>query len=443
MAHLTARASLRTPLLLASGFALANGLWSLFLWRQLLVSRSGGEAYCALGGSCADLWDGAFASHVHALTGIPVAGWGLVWSAAALGLCLLAWNAARSDRDPEPFYSGVSLFALGGALGVVVLVAASALGGRFCGSCAIAYALVAAFAGLAFSMRSQLLPKSLGAGVVPGGVALFLAFVLFLIPGLRTPKAGAQLGAEMLAESAATSSTAGAPADPMRHVRQMMGRLPPAELQHLANVRAEYVAGARVNGPPPRAIVGERMAPVRLTTWTDSGCSHCGSFHDAMMQLERVIPKNSFSIDQRVYPLDSSCNEHIVGTGNDVVCLAAQVRVCLEHDPRAYELAGWLHTDAAPLTPDSVYAVATRLTSREKLDACVASAETREKIQKDVAFGAQAGLKGTPFVLMNGRPAATYIPFLYAMIVARGDVNHPVFDSLPEPTENLHEGHAH
>ena len=31
---------------------------------------------------CSAIWNGAFASAVHRLTGLPIAGWGLVWSAA-------------------------------------------------------------------------------------------------------------------------------------------------------------------------------------------------------------------------------------------------------------------------------------------------------------------------------------------------------------------------
>ena len=59
--------------------------------------RSGGSSFCGFGGKldCEAVWSGAFASTVHRLTGVPIAGWGLAWSAAAFLLPLAASYAAR------------------------------------------------------------------------------------------------------------------------------------------------------------------------------------------------------------------------------------------------------------------------------------------------------------------------------------------------------------
>ena len=72
-------------------------------------------------------------------------------------------------------------------------------------------------------------------------------------------------------------------------------------------------------------------------------------------------------------------------------------------------------------------------------------AETTDKLDQDIAFAVEAGILGTPFILVNGRPSSTYLPFLYALGLTAGDARHPVFASLPPPVaeEPGHEGHGH
>lgn len=430
---------LSSLLLAAAALALAAGAWSAFLWQQLLVSRSGGDPYCALGGSgCATLWDGAFASQVQIWSGMPVAGWGVVWSAAALVVSLLSWRQVRAKGRVEPAWSATVWIAGAGALGVLVLLVAGFLAGEFCSNCLIMQILVATHAGVVFVGRSALSPSDAPRGAALAFGSTAAAFLLLLYPALATPTAGGHLGAGAL------SPTAGAE-DPMAAVRGMIDRLSPREKQALANARAAYAAASPVRPRVGRSMVGPAFAALRLTTFTDSGCGHCAVFHEALEQLREVLPPDRIAVEQRVFPLDGSCNTAVRATGRPEVCLAARVRVCLEDHPRALELTGWLHTDAAPLTPTSIYEVAERLGSRSELEACVASSETAAKIRDDVALGLEAGLQGTPFVLANGKPAGTFVPFLYALALTGGDIEHEVFAGLPAPIAQAagHEGHAH
>jgi serine/threonine-protein kinase len=43
-------------------------------------------------------------------------------------------------------------------------------------------------------------------------------------------------------------------------------------------------------------------------------------------------------------------------------------------------------------------------------------------------------IKGTPLVLINGRIAPAFPPFLHAILLARGDAKHPLFAYLPPAT---------
>ena len=94
----------------ASGLAaltalgIAHALWALFQWTQLVASRTGGSSFCGLGDSttCAEVWDSPFATLVQDWTGVPIAGWGLVWSLAAFGLPLWTLAARRKGRKGIP-----------------------------------------------------------------------------------------------------------------------------------------------------------------------------------------------------------------------------------------------------------------------------------------------------------------------------------------------------
>src|SRR5690606_31977881 len=81
-----------------------SALWALFLWAELVVARSGGSAFCAVGDKldCVALWDGDFASGVHRLTRLPVAGWGLLWGGLATLFPLLALVRRSEDGSPFP-----------------------------------------------------------------------------------------------------------------------------------------------------------------------------------------------------------------------------------------------------------------------------------------------------------------------------------------------------
>lgn len=430
----------RSALLVATALALANGGWAAFLWQQLWVARAGGDPFCALGGEgCAALWDGAFASAIHAGTGLPVAAWGVVWSAASLfGVARTLW-LARAGRPVEPAWSATAWLAAGGVGTVVLLLVASLAAGEFCSNCAITYVAVAAFATAVFVASATRRPAAWRRGAALALAAVVVAFGLLLYPGLATPKAGAQLGSEVIAG-------AGAPqrGDALERLRVLIAGMSPQDRQQLANARAAYVAAEPLRPRRPRTLVGARNAPVRLTTFTDSGCGHCAVFHRALDELLEAVPPGSLAIEQRVFPLDGSCNSLVRATGRDFLCLAARVRLCLEDDPRAFALAGWLHEDAEPLEAASIYRVAERLAPRRELEACVASEETTARLREDIAYALEGGITGTPFVLLNGVPSAAYVPFLYAMAVTEGDVDHPVFADLPEPrATDPHAGHDH
>ena len=428
--------------------AAAAMAWSIFLWLQLVESRSGGEAFCAFGGDCAALWDGAFASQVHRWTGIPMAGWGAVWGLAAVAQTL-AWFRRR-----KPFWmSALQVTALAGAAGVGLLLLVSALAGSFCSSCAVIYVLLILFAAIVWGPLAKQKKESPGVGLRGAAATVVAAFLVCLIPGLSTPESQGAASREALQEALEEKPAAGppSPASPTAPaggggnaaLHDLIESLPPQLQQGLSNSLAVYRNAAPLPVEAPRALEGPSSAPVLITEFTDTLCSHCAELHLTFEYLKGALPAGSFSIDKRQYPLDGNCNSDLPVRGPETVrCLAARAKICLEGSPDGSTLAADLYREQRSLTMERVYALAAPFLSRPELDACTTSSETATKLSEDVAFASRYNPRGTPLVLINGRQGSAFGPFLYAMILTGGDASDPAFDGLPEPRMDDH-GHIH
>ncbi len=461
---------------LASGSA----LWAVFLWRELLAARAGETPFCGFGESadCGTLWSAGFASTLHDMTGVPVAGWGLVWAlvAALLPLAALAYHD-RKELD-DALCTAIELTAAAGAAGIVVLLAASAAEGLFCTSCALTYVLSLAYAAVTFLALRRPSPRS-SRGLAMAAGATVAAYLLLLYPGLETPKSAAEEGrqalanapraspseeADQAAEQAATPSNAPAGEGPSsdgtasaggptlvggvdvdRMLEEFVASLTPRTYQGLSDTLLLYRGGRKFTPEAPRVLAhGEPDARVKVTDFADVLCSHCATLHQTMTQLAHLLPAGSFSLDARHFPLDGRCNPHLSPRdGDNVRCLAAKAQICVEGTGRGVELATALYARQRGLAAEQVYELAAPFIRRDDLVACLRSESTERKLADDVDFAWLYEPHGTPLVLIDGREGPPFPPFLYAIILAGGDPDHPAFADLPPPNPPPPHDHEH
>jgi len=444
--------------------AFVHALWALFQWTQLVASRTGGSSFCGIGDgtSCREIWDSPFASAIQGWTGLPVAGWGLVWSAAAFALPLwaLAQRAGGRGEGRETLtgsaWAATVWMALGGLAGVAVLITASVVHGQLCATCAITYTIVAIYAAICL-VQTPVREVPLARGISLASGALGLSFVLLFIPGLRTPLSTDEAGRQVLegiaadepsgtpaAESAPAAGPHGAPPldDALSSLQELLDGLPKDLRQAFSDELSRHAQAPHVPLRRPRALIGPASAPVRLTEFTDALCSHCKGLHDTVTQLSQVLPAGSFSLEARHFPLDPGCNPELEGEPqNPVRCLAAKSVICFEGRDEAFAYAGRIYESQRNLTEEKVYELAQPAMSASELTACVNDPETAAKLADDIAWASEHDIHGTPLVLINGRPVAAFGPLLYALVLTAGDPEHPVFDGLPEPRPL--EAHAH
>jgi serine/threonine-protein kinase len=412
-------------LTLAVVLAVAHALWSLFQWRQLVLARSGGDYFCGLGGEggCAAVWDSPLAHAIRDATGLPVAGWGLAWSIVAFALPLSALRRRARGLLLEPAWSATLMTALAGIASVVILAAAALGTGQLCTTCVITYGLVLAYAATCLLAAGKLRAAEVRRGAVLALGSVVVAFLILLYPGLRTPRGSAQESAALV-ESIEPSD--GTP------LGKLISRLSPPFRQGLSNALAAYAEEDRLSPHPARELVGPSTAAVRITGFSDILCGHCADLHRTVKLLREKLPPGSFAYEPRQFPLDGDCNSAVeLSAGDGVRCLAARALICAQEE--AMDLADALYESQRRLTTERIYDLAAPFMSRERLEDCVASPETEAKLEDDIEWATEYEIVGTPLVIVNGREASPAVHFLFAMVLAGADPEHPAFAVLPPP----------
>lgn len=424
-----------------------SALWALFLWEQLVLARSGGTSFCAAGEGpgCAEVWDSSFATAIHRFTGLPIAGWGLVWGVAAFAFPLLSLLRLAQGRRTSTLVWAGRWMAVSGVVVVVVTIAVSLLERSFCIGCAIIYVLVLGYASLTLGEWQQMSFREARRSLALAAGANLVVFLLLLYPGLRTPQRFPS--DETGEESSLTHSAAPAAFSPPRtidperdrQIIELVGSLAPPLKQTLSDSLHVYRTSPQLTLPPPRVLLGaSKAAPVRITEFTDVLCSHCAKLYMTLKSLREHLPPGSFTIEPRQYPLDSRCNPSILTwSGRSARCLAAVAQICLEKQEKAFEFSGKLFENQRDLTEEKVFQFAAPYLSRPDLERCIGSQETKAKLEDDIELANRFRARGTPLVVVNGRRGTSFGPFLHVMILSGGAAFHPALKALPAPNSRV------
>ncbi len=443
--------------------ALAASLLAVFQWMELIVTQQGGASFCGIDETlnCEAVWNSPFAKSIHSTTRLPLAGWGLVWGLSAFFVsAMLAYDViARRGYDARVF--ALRMIAAAGVAAVVVFIGVSFSLGQVCLTCVATYVLVGGFAFAAFRVKPLRPLKDVSPvqGALPVAASLFVAYAALLIPGTKTP-VDAKLGLQLPPKASAPDTKsappqakapptkappAAPPAAPTTEVGRYLAQVPPQALQAISDslhkMRTSKTPDVSKYGVRHRT--GPADAPVRIVDFSDIRCGHCRHLDEVLHQLKEATPPGAFSSESRWFPLDSGCNPSVPPELKDdtgVRCLAPKVLVCLEDDAKFHDAKTKMFSEQQTLTQERVWKIVEETTGKKKaaLTKCVASKATADKVAGDVDYANQYDVHGTPVVLINGRQATSVAPFLYAIILAKGNLDDPGFAALPEPRADAH-----
>jgi serine/threonine-protein kinase len=358
---------------------------------------------------------------------MPVAGWGVVWSLVAIALPLWARVRIARGKPGAASWSATLLTACMGVVFVPVLLVTSLASGAICSDCALTYLLVLAYGATCLRDLERPVAKRLARGAPLAGAATLAAFLLLLYPGMQTPAAVTR------ANLRSTPRLELPPQDTARDrlLASLLQQMPNTELQLISQALAVYSSASAKPLRPPRSLVGPADAAVRIVEFSDILCGHCAGLHAMLTALRSKLPPGSLAIDPRQFPLDGTCNPEVPTKASDPIrCTAAKAIICAEEEQRAFDFAGELFRNQSTLTKERIYALAEPFLSREELAACISEPATEAKLLEDIAWAMECGLRGTPLVLVNGREAPAFPPFLHVILLAGGDHNHPLFAYL-------------
>jgi protein-disulfide isomerase len=441
--------------------AAAAGL-ALFQWMELLVVQAGGEVACAIGEklNCEGVWSSSFAKTIQSTTGMPVAGWGLVWGLTAFGAALLVVKAALEQKPIAPALHGARLVAGAGVVTSIGLFFVTLNLGVYCLTCIATYLLTLLYAGLVFRLRAERPLQAVGVTPVAGPIAALLvgSYLLLLWPASRTPgEAKVDLGIKKKTDVAGSTTPQKAlpppppalPApSPTDALAAFLSDLPSSGRQSVSDALADFRQNPVLAQFPSRNSAGNAAAPVKLVDFSDLRCGHCKHLAETTEALEKEAGPG-FSHESRFFPLDGSCNPKVPPTMVDqsgVRCDGAKLLICLETNPAFNAVRNAVFAEQQDITLPRIFQLAKEKAKADEkvLRACMASASTAAKLKEDIEIATAYGINGTPLLLLNGRTAAPVGPFLYAMILAKGDASAIGFNVLPPPSPGgLHEGHQH
>lgn len=405
-----------------------------YQWYALYQMRvSGITPSCAISENidCASVWNSPLADLAHHYTGLPFAGWGVAWGLIVLILTITLMLRRHSARHADDVVSALRITtAVGVTLSAVLLIYSLTIS-VFCPTCILFYVAVATTTYFVF-LRLPATQTQWGSALLQSVGWLLVAYGVLLYPGLHTPhqeRAGLALKPDPT-----TSAPADLSNDPLA---SFIRTLSPQAQQILGDARALYRGAPYIDIPVDnnRIIFGSPNAPVHLIDWIDIRCPHCRNLDEALQQIRDATPPNSWSEEAHHFPLDSECNRNVKRSdGSGVACLSAKLLICLAGSPKGNSVRTALFENQRGLTVDHVWQLAAPdPKQRAALEKCVASPDTATALQRDTQLAMQYGIEGTPLVVINGRQAPAFPPFIYAMIIAGGDSNAAGFQILPPP----------
>ena len=146
--------------------------------------------------------------------------------------------------------------------------------------------------------------------------------------------------------------------------------------------------------------LGPNTAAVTLTVFSDFQCPYCARL--AQILKSEVLPQEAGRIRLvfRHYPLSF---HSWARTAAEVTSCAAD-----QNNEFFWRLHDYIFEHQQGLTPDNVRqklieeAKRSRGFDQARLSQCLAEKKVASRIDKDIAFGTQAGVQGTPTVFVNG-----------------------------------------
>lgn len=162
---------------------------------------------------------------------------------------------------------------------------------------------------------------------------------------------------------------------------------------------------------------GPDDALIRIVEFSDYQCPFCSAAHD---EIRAVMEEHEdqFQFIHFHNPLDMACNPAIPRPFHSHSCMASAAAICAHRQGRFWPMNDLLFEHGRNLDEPMIRRLAERARlDWERLDSCMRSDSTRERILHDLEQGLQLPVAGTPAFLINGRVVGGYRRGLYRSVL--------------------------
>jgi protein-disulfide isomerase len=153
---------------------------------------------------------------------------------------------------------------------------------------------------------------------------------------------------------------------------------------------------------------GSSDAPVKVLEISDFGCGYCRRFHQETFPRIREIYLDAGFIEWKFIPFVLGMFPNGLQAAIAGECAGEQGRFFSMQERLFAEQRGWRNSD-------DPYALFSTIASEEGLDVdrfdgCVEGGWREDRVRANIRLGQQAGARGTPVFLVDGRLVAGALP---------------------------------
>ncbi len=175
------------------------------------------------------------------------------------------------------------------------------------------------------------------------------------------------------------------------------------DFDHQAYLDFHYLPSPVNIDPKGRPYWGRAGAPVTIIEFSDFECPFCKraafNLKPRLKDYQKDVAFYFFN-----YPLDRNCNPYMMRNMHEYSCEAAKAVLCASAQGKFWPYHDELFAHQPKFSRILLFHYARNLNlDVQKLETCMDSEETKNKILADIEAGKSVNVEGTPTLFINGR----------------------------------------